>query len=218
MAMKRRCYARFVMFAIAVAFMSPAALTAGTVDDYVSGLQERYDSVSTVGADFTQEVFSKAAAKPFITGGLVYLKKPGKMRWIYAGEGKDELISNGARMWFYQPDLNQAVERPQAGPASSISTDFLSGVGNLKRDFSIKLFSERQGLITLELVPKERQANLKRLFLTLDKKDYLIVKTSVEDLFGGRTDVSFKRMRINEPMDDAFFDFTPPKGVVMIKQ
>ncbi|MBI5887226.1 MAG: outer membrane lipoprotein chaperone LolA [Deltaproteobacteria bacterium] len=211
------------------AVLSMAALAAD-VDGIVAGLQAKYETVNSLGADFTQEVFSKSAKKPFTSTGKVFFKKPGKMRWQYAGENKgaeppegaqplqDELISDGKTVWFFQSDLNQVMERKADSSMSGISTDFLSGIGSLKKDFNVKLASSTTDAHRLELTPKQPQPNVKRIFITLDMKTGIIVKTSVEDPLGTVTEVSFRNVKLNVSVKDSFFEFGAPKGVSVIKQ
>lgn len=199
----------------------PMVSLAADVDGIVAGLQAKYETVNSLGADFIQEVFSKSSNKPFTSTGKVFFKKPGKMRWQYAGENKDELISDGKTVWFFQSDLNQVMERKVDSSMSGISTDFLSGIGNLKADFIVKLASEKSDKTDahrLELTPKQSQPNVKRIFITLDMKTGIIVKTSVEDPLGTVTEVSFRNIKLNVSVKDSFFEFAAPKGVSVIKQ
>ncbi len=198
--------------------LMPVSLFSADVDEIVARLQEKYETVTSLSADFTQEVFSKSSNKPFTSGGRVFFKKPGKMRWQYAGENKDELVSNGKTVWFFQPDLNQALEKKVDASMSGISTDFLSGVGNLKRDFNVSLAGEKADAYRLVLTPKQTLANVKRISITLDRRAGIIVKTSVEDPLGTITEVGFKNVKLNDSIRDSFFEFGAPKGVNIIKQ
>lgn len=207
-----------IVSAAVAAALIPAFLYAADIDDIISRLQRRYDSISTVSADFTQKVSSKGAPEPEVSGGRVYFKKPGKMRWLYSGSNRDELVSNGKTVWFFQPDLNQAVERRQDPAVSNISTDFLSGMGSIKKDFTAGFVGEKEGRYIVELTPREGFANLKKLTIGIDKKDYTVVKTEVQDQFGNVTGVTFTDIKVNAPIKDSFFEWTPPKGVGVIRQ
>lgn len=207
-----------IVSAAVAAALFPAILYAADIDDIISRLQHRYDSISTVSADFTQKVSSKGVPEPEVSGGKVYFKKPGKMKWLYSGSNRDELVSNGKTVWFFQPDLNQAAERRQDPAVSNISTDFLSGVGSIKKDFTAGFAGEKEGRYIVELTPMEGFANLKKLTIELDKKDYTVVKTEVQDQFGNITGVTFRDIKVNAPIKDSFFEWTPPKGVGVIRQ
>lgn len=209
---------RGLLFMVCFFALLPMVSSAADVDGIVAGLQARYETVTSLGADFTQEVFSKTSNKPFTSTGKVFFKKPGKMRWQYAGENKDELISDGKTVWFFQSDLNQVMERKVDSSMSGISTDFLSGIGSLKGNFNVKLATPSPDAHRLELTPRQSQPNVKRIFITIDVKTGIVVKTSVEDPLGTLTEVSFRNVKLNPALKDSFFDFGAPKGAAIIKQ
>lgn len=195
----------------------PLNAAAGDAAAVADKLQDRYEKVSSLSADFTQEVFSKSLKSTQTSGGKVFFKKPGKMRWTYSEPIKDEIVSNGKVISVYQPDLNQVMEREIDPSASNIGTDFLSGVGNLKRDFDIAIAEENEKTCRLSLTPKEPQPNIKRIFLELDKGTFIITKTVVEDLFGNETRVSLRDMKFDANIKDSVFEFKAPKGAKVVK-
>ncbi len=211
----------FMLLAPALAIFIIATLpsfsTAESLNQIVSRLQKEYETISTISADFTQEVISGAGNKPLVSEGTVFFKKPGRMKWLYSTPNKDELVSDGKTVWFFQSDLNQVMEKPIEGAASSVATDFLAGVGNLKNDFDITLVKESGSAYRLGLVPNYPQPNLKKFYIDVDKTKSLVVKTMVENYFGTVTTVSFRNIKLNTPVKDSFFEFSPPKGVTVIR-
>lgn len=203
-------------FMLLLTALSYPCLGAG-LEEVVGGLQRRYDSISSVEADFTQEFSSKSMKEPQVSEGRVYFKKPGKMRWVYKKPANDELVSDGRKVWVWQQDLNQVIERSvdKAGPG--IATDFLSGVGNLRRDFDIGLAGEGGGNPRLMLTPREPMPNVKKLTIELDKESLIVVKTIVSDLFGNETRVSFRNIKTNSPRKDSFFEFKVPEGATVVR-
>jgi chaperone LolA len=139
------------------------------------------------------------------------------MRWVYKSGSADTLVSDGKTIWLFQPDLRQVVET-NADMGSTIATDFLSGMGNIREDFIVRLAEEKKKVYVLELTPIRLQQNVKMVFLHVDKHDSMVRKTVVEDFFGNSTHVSFTNLELNMPMRDAFFTFKPPPGVTVIKE
>jgi len=139
------------------------------------------------------------------------------MKWLYRTPNRDELVSDGKTIWFFQSDLNQVMERPVDAGSSSVATDFLTGVGNLKNDFEITLVKENGSVYRLALSPNNPQPNLKKFYIEVDKTNFLVVKTIVENYFGTVTTVSFRNIKVNAPIKDSFFEFSPPKGAAVIK-
>lgn len=204
-----------VFLFLAVLFGPRVALANGLAT-VVKNLQVRYDRIKTLEADFTQVFHSGAMGSDETSHGRVFMKKPGKIRWQYTGDVGDEIISDGKTVWVYQPDLNQAVKKTVDG-SSGLATDFLSGIGDLKRDFDIALSNETATAWTLELTPRASQPNIQKLFMDIDKTSGLATKTVVVDSFGNETRVSFENIKTNNALKDSLFKFTPPKGASVIR-
>ncbi len=206
---------------LAAGIFLPVTSGAADIDTVVSRLQSRYETVATLSADFTQEFFSVGMGGTQVSGGRVYLKKPGRMRWEYTSGTNDELVSNGAVVWLFQPDLNQVIETV-VSQTPGIAVDFLSGVGDLRENFTVRQADENGegsgSAYLLELTPATLQPNLKRLVIEVDKETSLVLKTVVEDLFGNRTTVTFSDISVNVRIDDSFFEFVVPDGVNILKQ
>ena len=189
---------------------------AGEQVQVVERLQEKYGSITTIEADFTQE-FSSAMGGVQTSSGKVYMKKPGKMRWNYREPIQDEIVSDGRTIWVYQPDLNQVILRPVDEAATSIATDFLSGIGQITRDFHAEIYGESPEAWTLKLTPRSPQPNLKILLLDVDKQSLLATRTAMTDHFGNETRVSFSGIKLNHAIAGLLFDFTPPEGASIIR-
>jgi outer membrane lipoprotein carrier protein len=191
-----------------------AASGADRAGEVASRLQEKYSAMKTLSASFTQEAASTGLSEKRVSRGEVYFKKPGKMRWRYTHPVKDEIASDGRTVWVYQPDLNQVMERPAD---SGMTADFLTGVGNLTRDFNVTLESETGSAVLLGLTPKARQPGLKRLTIEVDKELYLVRRTVVTDHYGNVTEVVFTDIRVNEPLKDTLFEFSAPEGSTIVR-
>jgi len=202
--------------ALFTAILPVRAFAAG-VDDIVEKLQKNYDSISSIEASFSQNVFSASLNKSEKSEGKVFFKKPGKWKWLYSDTAKGSFTSNGAKVWLYDPELNQVIEKRVDERASGITTDFLTGVGKLKSDFSVKLAEKRQTTLLLELTPKTQLPYVKVLFLEVDSAKVLVVKTIVTDYLGNRTEISFKDIQINPQIKDSVFEFEPPKNSIVVR-
>lgn len=211
----RRCSFLSALSLCAV-FLFAAHSGAATLEDIVSGLEKRLSETTAISAEFAQEAVSSGIGNKVLSQGVVYIKKPGRMKWVYAEPHKDILASNGKLVWFYQEDLNQVMEMP-ASRMSSAGRDFLLGSGSIRKDFSIKLAGEDEKTWSLELLPKEADTGLKRLFVKAGKADFMITSITIEDTLGNRTVVEYRNMKVNPVIKDSFFDFKPPKGAKVVK-
>jgi len=203
----------FVFFIIAPL---PAAAGGGHGrEDVVSRLEKRYQAIRTLSADFTQ--LSKGlSSMDGSEGGKVYFKKPARIRWTYKGSVTDEIIGDGKVLWFYQPELNQAFK--SQAKQSDISTDFLSGMGSLRKIFTASIIPVKRGELEIKLQPRKTHPQIKDLSLFVDIKRLLVIKFILKDHYGNTTEVSFSHIKIDAPMRDTLFVFTPPKGTAVIVQ
>ncbi|MBI5971224.1 MAG: outer membrane lipoprotein chaperone LolA [Deltaproteobacteria bacterium] len=197
---------------------SEDGITIPAVDAVIAKLKGRFSGVTSLTADFTQEVKSGSTPMGRLTG-KVTLKRPGarellsSMKWVYSNG--DTITSDGHTTWVYQPDLNQVIE--SKGAPGSVAADFLTGMGDVKKSFTVSLDEKRKDAFVLRLAPKTGENNVKRVTLEISRTDYLVKKSIVEDWFGTLTEIEFSGMRLNEPVAAGLFDFKPPKGARVVR-
>ena len=142
---------RAALFAAAcgcgIAAVQPGQPSATEIANQV---QARYDRVRDFSADFTQEAVSGVLRKKLVERGSVIVKKPGKMRWTYKAPEEKVFVSDGTKMYMHTPADNQVIVSP-VSPADQATTAvlFLSGKGNLTRDFTVSLIPARRPAATL---------------------------------------------------------------------
>jgi len=201
-----------VVFIILTLF-STAFAGGGKAGDVVGSLETRYRAIKTLTADFTQ-VSKGLSSMDGTSGGQVWFKKPGMIRWTYTKGVTDEIVGDGRILWFYQPDLNQAFK--SAGARPDISTDFLSGMGSIKKSFTSTVKFAKKGLVSIRLEPRETHPQIKTLTLIVKEKTLLVTKFILTDHYGNVTEVSFSHIKVNVPVKDDIFAFTPPDGTDII--
>lgn len=205
-----------ILLALFAFFLPALSFAEDDAAAVVSKLQSKYESIASIKADFTQEVSSKGMPA-MKSEGKVWLKKPGKMRWEYKKPAKDLIVSDGKTIWLYQPDLNQVIERPASLSASAMATDFLSGIGNIEKEFDVKLAALESSNHVLILTPKQEQASLKKLILEVGKENSIVEKTTITDHFGNQTAVTFTNIKLNASMKNSLFKYTPPRGAAIVR-
>ncbi|MEE9591682.1 MAG: outer membrane lipoprotein chaperone LolA [Thermodesulfobacteriota bacterium] len=202
-----------------ITFLSflPSLLSAGELDEIVSSLQKTYKDIDAISAEFIAETSSKSLGNKISADGTVYFKKPGMMRWEYSTPPGDLIISDGRIVWFYQSDLNQVIESAVNRDARTISQNFLAGIGSLRDDFEIIREESRTEIYRLKLSPKIQQPGVDRLYIDVDKENFIVKGTTVIDPYGNETTVTFKKIKINRPIRDSLFRFTPPEGTSVVR-
>jgi outer membrane lipoprotein carrier protein len=185
-----------------------------SLEEVVAKVQEQYEIHSDYKANFAQESMIKSLGKKQLAEGVVYFKKPGKMRWIYRRPTKQEIISDGKTLWTYRPEDKQvAVSKMTQAFQSKAPSTFLAGIGNLQRDFQARWSKEPSSGSDyfLELTPREAQGSLEKLFLVVERDSFKILQAKIQDVMGNITQIHFSKIHFNNNLSDSFFQFTPPK-------
>ena len=211
----------FVGFLILFSLLSVPMASGVTAQAVLSEMQSRYEKTNEIEANFLQEYIGKVMKKPQKGEGKVYFKKKGMMRWDYKVPNQ-KLISNGRTLWYYQPEEKQVFVSDVAKVLrEKTPLAFLSGEGDISRDFNVINFNESisqgEDYFVLELAPKEPDAALAKLTLMIDKKTYYVVQADVFDGLGNVTRTRFSEIKTNKDLPNSFFQFTIPPGTEILK-
>jgi outer membrane lipoprotein carrier protein len=99
-----------------------------------------------------------------------------------------------------------------SGYLAGAALQFLLGEGDLIATFEIEPLACGDGLVQLELRPRE-PASYERLGLTANASTGQISDTTITDLFGNRTRIRFENVRVDRSPAADLFQFEPPAGV-----
>ena len=186
-------------------------------------VQAYYDQIADFEADFEQVTKSVAlgggGAGNEAARGKVIMAKPGKMRWHYTEPAESVVASDGVNLWIY----NVAAKEVQHLVASSeflsgAALQFLMGRGVIAEDFVVasSQCSSELPVVELDLTPRVA-ASYERLGLRVVRSSGEVTRTTLIDLFGNVTTISFRNARINRAPPAATFDFETPPGVELIE-
>lgn len=214
----RRLPSGLLLCVLILAVATPAQ--AQTLEEVVAGLEGAYAKVTDLRAEFTQNAFNRSLGQTIKADGVVYLKKPGKMRWEYRTPSPQQIVSDGKSLWVYTPELNQVnvgpAPRALAGPAGS----FLAGLGRVREAFTVRFLNpfktDEAGNPVLDLTPKHPEPVLTRLILTVDPREFLVRKAVLYDQFENTVAMQFTNVAVNSGLADTLFVFTPPKGAAVV--
>lgn len=189
--------------------------------DVAARVQRRYDAVRDLHGRFEQRTERAAlGGKPedaLVARGEVLFAKPGKMRWRYEKPEPSLVVSDGKTLWVYDEGAREVQKLPLAeGYLSAAGVQFLLGDGKLADEFRIAARDCDAPVVTLALTPL-RPSHFENLELGVDAKTGVVAETTVVDLFGNRTRVTFEDLRENTGPDAALFRFAPPAGVRVIE-
>ncbi|MDH4227124.1 MAG: outer membrane lipoprotein carrier protein LolA [Deltaproteobacteria bacterium] len=203
------------LVAASIIFISTAA-SALDIKEVIKGVQSKYSGISTVQASFKQDTYYKELKQRDSSTGSVSLKKPGKMKFVYKDPIQDEILSDGKKFIYYQPDIAQAVESPLTEGPPAVAIGFLMGEGDFEKDFNASDLKKTESGYAFTLAPKEKDRVIKSIRVETSD-EFLVFKVVVDDAYGGETTMTLTNIRVNEDIKDSFFKFKTPKGVKIIK-
>jgi outer membrane lipoprotein-sorting protein len=204
--------------------MTPAAATvtqaatAPSAADIVNKVQAFYANVQQVTAKFRQEVTNVNFGQTSTSDGMVWISKPGKMRWDYYGkphEGKvavtKSFISNGKYLYVVEHDNKQVYRKDLEKDLMPVAISFLYGKGDLKTEFTPALDnSGKYGSkddIVLALTPKQQSAQYKMLYLVVDPGNYRVKQSVIIDSSNNVNQFRFYEPDFEKKVDAAWFEF-----------
>lgn len=204
-----------------VAGLAAPAGAAPTLDEAVAGIEAAYRRLADLRAPFVQTAHNRALNQTVEARGTLYLKRPGRLRWEYQTPTPQEVVADGTRLWIYTPELQQVNVAPApealAGPAGS----FLQGLGQVREHFHPRFLNPAQptdaeGLVVLDLAPRQPRPLLARLIVSVDPRTWLVRKAVVYDELGNTVAVRFGEPVVNAGLPDRLFTFVPPPGVAVV--
>ena len=206
----------------AILFFSVYSSSAEEIDAVVDKIQNKYEEITDFHAKFTQEAAVKALDKVQRSEGEVWFKKPGKMRWNYYTPEKDEIVSDGKTIWFYDFAEKQVIESTLAEVSDTQNTTtLLSGLGNIKEIFDASFADDLEprsnGRYMIELKPKSGDEQYNKAVVAFDKDTMVVNSIYLYDPFGNLTTISLDDIEIDKGVQDSLFSFTIPSGVEVVR-
>jgi len=210
-----------VIAVLLVQIATAQAPAADTAPALAQALQRKYDGISDFSADFVHTYRGGVLKKEAVEKGRLFVKKPGKMRWEYVSPEEKLFVSDGIKMYSYIPQDKQVmVQKIPQNDQVSMPTMFLSGKGNLSRDFTPSIAEASKGAppgtLALKLVPRTGQADYDWLILEIAPKTLELRGLVTVDAQGGRSSFSFTNLKENPGIADKQFAFSIPRGVDVI--
>ncbi len=190
------------------------AQTEATVDSGYQALDRFFSGLQSLQADFAQSVQDSRGQATDKSTGKLAIKKPGKFRWDYAKPNAQTIVSDGERIWLYDPELEQVTIRRADLSLNGTPAMLLSGQGNLRDSFEIEHVEQRDGMTVINLVPKRNDTDFKLLQVAL-RKDQLVAM-SLTDKLGQTTLLQFQQLKRNVAVAESQFKFSIPKGVDVV--
>jgi outer membrane lipoprotein carrier protein len=188
------------------------------VDQILGGIETAY-SGRGFSAAFDQEATIKAMQITDTAQGMLFVRRPGKMRWEYTAPEPQIIISDGVRLWVYRPLDKQVM----TGTAPAFFGDgkgagFLADIRMVRRSFDVGLEkSEMSGEYRLRLTPKEKTPDVTAVYLSVSADTFIITDVLTVNAYGDETWIKLKDYRFDQEIENEVFAFDIPPGTDVLK-
>jgi len=205
---------------VACLLFASALTAAATVSEIAAKVDQRYNHMQTLQADFTETYRGAGVSRS--ESGVLWLKRPGKMLWDYHQPQPKVFVTDGKSAWFYVPGERQARKAAVKNLDDLRSPlRYLLGKTRLEKELAgLSLAGDvppkSAGNIVLRGVPKGMEDRVASVLLEVTPNG-AIMRMQVNEVDGSSTEYSFGNQRENLPVADQQFRFFPPAGVEVIE-
>jgi len=189
--MKKLLYIVFSLLLSSATFGQPSKALA-----IVDGMQKMYKSLPSFSANFSYQTDGNG----LMTGSITV--RGTKFRLKTAGQ---EIFNNGKEVSTYMKEINEVnisgfdPEEGDLNPAKIYSFD--------KKQYKINLVSESAGISTLELAPTTKSAQIQKITLKIESKDFKVKEWTIVNKVGKKQNFKITKFNPNAGVDDAYFTF-----------
>ena len=188
----------------------------GSAKKIVSKLQDKYEDLTYLSAEFIQIESFKLTGSENRTSGKIFVKDGIKYRL----ETEDQtIVTDGKTVWTYSQLNNQVlIDRVKEGDGSLLPRDLLF---RYPRDYFATLLNEEKiagdTYYVLKLDPREGvHGYVKTMKIWVNSETYLISKIEYTDFNENISTFAIQKIDIEKNLPDSFFNFQIPEGVEVV--
>lgn len=196
-------------------FSAPAQTS---ISESLRKVENRYNNIRTLQLDFEQTIsFTAQPSAKRTESGVLFLRKPGRMRWEYRKPAEKLFLSDGKDVYYYSAAAHR-VEKSKLKETDDMRAPlaFLIGRLDFQRDFREYHIRQEGPNRWVTAIPKSTKAPYKEVqFLLLS--DSRIAQLRVLGHDQSIMDFRFSNELLNPPIADTLFVFQTPKGAEFVE-
>jgi outer membrane lipoprotein carrier protein len=180
----------------------------------VQSLRRFFADVTKYTAYFSQVVVDDAHKPIQESKGRLWIERPNKFRWNYESPSKQQIVSDGEKLWVYDEDLKQVTVRSLKQGLLDTPAMLLAGRGRVEDQFEVKDAGSENSLEWVQLLPKRKDSGIDQVRLGFERGRLKALE--LLDGLGQTTRYTLNSAVENQPIDPNRFLFTPPAGVDIV--
>lgn len=195
--------------------LAAGAVCAGTSDQLIQQVQNRYNHARTLAVHFEEDYSIQGHPRPAETGTLT-LKKQGKMRWDYTQPEGKLFLSDGKHVYLYTSRDNRVEKVPLKDTEDMRAPlAFLLGHLDMKKEFRDFQTQPGDGGTWLTASAKTDRLPYSEVKM-LVARDGSIRQLEVMGRDESVMKFAFNDEKLNPPVSDSLFQFTIPPGAEVV--
>ncbi len=187
---------------------------AQNADDVFERLKDKYDSIESLRAEFSQTMSSSYMDEEATSRGVLVVQGD---RYRVETEGQT-LVTDGVVTWVYMASQKQVLINDYNNDEQTFSiSEFLFDYDENFNASSVRA-SEVRGKrhFVLTLTPKKDDAFFTEATLSVRESDNVITRLQVVDVNGTTMIFHLENIQLNPSLQENVFSFTPPEGTEVI--
>lgn len=197
------------LFAASLLSIYAVSANAGGID----ALRKFNNDADGISGTFTQTVQSRK--KTQTSSGSFQILRPGLFKWEYNKPYQQKIVGDGKHIWLYDVDLKQVTQSNQDQTIGDSPAAILSNRNALDSSYSLKEDGSKNGIDYVLASPKKANAGYQ--FIRIGFKGDSLATMELKDSFGNQTTIRFNGLNTKPNLSRSAFQFTPPKGVDVLK-
>ena len=170
--------------------------------------------ISTLSADILQLIVESDGGILEETKIQMRLKKPNRFYWETIDPFPELIVTNGALLWNYQPDLEQVTIEDWNSDDSELAAQLLNGkTDNLSDEYYIVVINSEETK-SFELSPKMNDNIYNTVSITFISD--ILDMIHLDGKNGEQTVWQFNNLVMNSPIADSLFEFIIPNDIDVI--
>lgn len=198
-----------VAAASAVIMLSTTPAVASEADR--QALLKRLDDLTTLAADFSQQVTDMNGELVQQLHGNMALARPNLLHWQTDAPDETVMIADGQNLWYYNPFVEQVTIYSQANAvAQSPLLLLLDGETDAWKNYNVKAEGNS---FALQPKPGAETSQSLQLVFAEGSQAAELTRIILDDGQGQISTINLDNVKLNQALDPKLFQFTVPTGV-----
>lgn len=172
--------------------------------------------VNTMSATVQQLIVESDGAVLEESSIQMHVMRPDGFYWETLEPFPELVVTNGAVLWNYQPDLEQVVIENWDSSRSELAAELLSGrTDSLAEEYEIYIENDAgEDMAVFQLLPLDQNSLYRRINISFDNTALLSIHLDGKN--GQKTLWQFNQSQINQQLPPDLFNFQTPPGIDIV--